>query len=89
MSSFVIANATFQIVKNAFSRNGNAAHQCFRVKNLQQEEVCELVRLWDALSAGTDLGLARLVVADDLNLRDMSQSSVSQSRITAITTIAA
>jgi S-DNA-T family DNA segregation ATPase FtsK/SpoIIIE len=69
MSSFVIANATFQIVKNAFSRNGNAAHQCFRVKNLQQEEVCELVRLWDALSAGTDLGLARLVVADDLNGR--------------------
>ena len=66
MSAFIVANTAFQIIKNAFSRNGNSAHQCFRIKNLLADEIRELVRLWDESAATSGLGSARLVVAEDL-----------------------
>lgn len=65
MSVFVIANTTFQVINSAFSRNPTSEHQCFRVKNLQQEELCELVRLWDLHVPGSPMASVRLVVARD------------------------
>lgn len=63
MSQFVIANTTFQLIKNAFSRNHNVAHQCLRIKNLQDNEICELVRIWDKNVYGTQMAEIQLIVA--------------------------
>jgi hypothetical protein len=65
MSAFVIANTAFQVINSAFSRNPNSEHQCFRIKNLQREELCELVRLWDLHAPGSPMASVRLVVARD------------------------
>jgi S-DNA-T family DNA segregation ATPase FtsK/SpoIIIE len=65
MSAFVIANTAFQVINAAFSRNPSSEHQCFRIKNLQHEELCELVRLWDLYVPGSPMASVRLVVARD------------------------
>jgi hypothetical protein len=65
VSAFVIANTAFQVINSAFSRNQDSEHQCFRIKNLQHEELCELVRLWDLNVPGSPMSAVRLVVARD------------------------
>ena len=66
MSAFVIANTVFEIISNAFSRNDHSAHQCFRIKNLQDAEICRLVGLWDQRVPGSALAGVLLVVAEDI-----------------------
>lgn len=69
MSAFVIANTAFQIINSVFLRNQHSAHQCFRIKNLQEEELSELVRLWDQHVPGSPLATVLLVVAEDVGGR--------------------
>ena len=66
MSAFVIARTALQIIKSAFLRNQNSPHQCFRIKNLQDEEIRVLVGLWDKEAPGTSIDSVSLVVAEDI-----------------------
>lgn len=75
MSAFVIANTAFNIIYSAFTRNFGSLHQCFRIKNLQDDEICELVRLWDLQVPGSSMKDVRLVVARDEALENKLPSS--------------
>ncbi|WP_258909113.1 FtsK/SpoIIIE domain-containing protein [Pseudomonas putida] len=75
MTAFVIANTAFNIIYSAFTRNLGSLHQCFRLKNLQDDEICELVRLWDLHVPGSPMKDVRLVVARDEALESRMPSS--------------
>lgn len=74
MSAFVIANTAFQVINSAFLRNPDAEHQCFRIKNLQREELSELVKLWDRNIPGSPMAAVRLVVARDEGIENIVPS---------------
>lgn len=65
MSAFVIANTALKIIFAVFLRDVSSQHQCFRIKNLQDDELCELVRLWDLQVPNSKLAAVKLVVARD------------------------
>jgi S-DNA-T family DNA segregation ATPase FtsK/SpoIIIE len=69
MSARIIATTVFEIVREALAKNADAKHQCFRIKNLQEEEICELVALWDKRAQTTTLAAVTLIVAEDLGGR--------------------
>lgn len=66
MNEWILASTAFRIVENSFQRNADVKHQCFRIKNLQTDEVAKFVSIWNSEAAKTVLGQARLVVAEDL-----------------------
>lgn len=70
MSAFVIANTAFKLIYSAFTRNVGSLHQCFRLKNLQDDEICALVKLWDLYVPMSPMKEVRLVVARDEALED-------------------
>ena len=46
MTASILAHAILQIIVEAFRRNEEAPHKCFRIMNLQSEEVVALVNIW-------------------------------------------
>lgn len=66
MTASILAHAILQIIVEAFRRNEEAAHKCFRIKNLQSEEVVALVNIWKSTAQGLGLGGVQMVVADNL-----------------------
>jgi energy-coupling factor transporter ATP-binding protein EcfA2 len=66
MTESILAHAIVEIIVEAFRHNEEAAHKCFRIKNLQSEEVVALANIWKGTAQGLGLGGVRMVVADDL-----------------------
>lgn len=66
MIAEILANSTIEIVSHAFRHSPTIAQKCFRIKNLQQDEIVSLVRIWQARSSDLGLTGVRLVVAENL-----------------------
>lgn len=66
MNERILASTAFRIVESSFQRNADVKHKCFRIKNLQADEVAMFVDIWNSESATTALRQARLVIAEDL-----------------------
>jgi S-DNA-T family DNA segregation ATPase FtsK/SpoIIIE len=62
-----IATTAIRIATRALTKDANAAHQCFRIKNLYKNEVIEFVKSWPETALRANLSKVRLVVADNLN----------------------
>ncbi len=64
--SRTLARVATRIATFALTRDRQAAHQCFRIKNLHADEVAQLVSEWPDAARAADLEQVRLVVADSL-----------------------
>lgn len=64
--STTLARVATRIATLALTRDRQAAHQCFRIKNLHADEVVQLVNEWPDAARAADLEQVRLVVADSL-----------------------
>ena len=67
MTSNTLAETAVRLAALVLTRDRSAAHQCFRVKNLYEQEVVEFVGAWPKVAIASGLEKARLVVADSLN----------------------
>lgn len=65
--SRTIARVAAQIAALALSRDRTAKHQCFRVKNLHDQEIIQLVDEWPAIASTAGLESIRLLVTDSLD----------------------
>jgi S-DNA-T family DNA segregation ATPase FtsK/SpoIIIE len=61
-----IAIVAAKIASFALSRDRNAKHQCFRIKNLHDQEIIELVAAWPNIATSVGLDQVRLLVTDSL-----------------------
>lgn len=66
MTASILAHTIVEIIIQAFLRNEDAVHKCFRIKNLQPEEVVALINLWSSIAPELGLGGVRVVVAENL-----------------------
>lgn len=66
MKSCTLARTAIRIASLVLKRDASAAHQCFRVKNLNQDEVVQFVQAWPAAALAVGLAQVRLIVADSL-----------------------
>lgn len=67
--SDILAGAAVRLAIAAFGQQDAGTHPCFRVKNLDHDEVVSFVEAWRRLRDGSSLGHVRLVVAEDLGGR--------------------
>lgn len=65
--SKTLARVATRVAILALMRDRQAAHQCFRIKNLHPDEVAQLVSEWSDAARAADLEQVRLVVADSLS----------------------
>jgi len=65
--SKTIARVAARIAAMALSRDRDAKHQCFRIKNLHAKEIVELVEAWSSIASSADLKEVRLLVTDSLD----------------------
>ena len=65
--SATLARTAIRIATLALKRDASAAHQCFRVKNLNQSEVVQFVQAWPAAARVAGLEQVRLIVANSLD----------------------
>jgi len=65
--SKTIARVAARIAALALSLDRTAKHQCFRIKNLEDQEIIELVEAWPSIASSSDLKKVRLLVTDGLN----------------------
>jgi S-DNA-T family DNA segregation ATPase FtsK/SpoIIIE len=68
MTSNTLAETAVHLASLVLTRY-RAAHQCFRVKNLHEDEVVQFVKAWPDVAKVAGLGNVRLLVADSLNGR--------------------
>lgn len=66
MIAEILALTILRIVSNAFTRDANSEHKCFRIKSLKSEEIVYFSEQWSIYSKSLGLENARLIVADDL-----------------------
>ena len=65
--SKTIATTAISIAIRALTKDVSAAHQCFRIKNLNKTEVLQFVRSWPEAAIKSNLSKVRLVVAENLD----------------------
>jgi len=63
----VIARVAARIAASALSRDRKAKHQCFRIKNLHDKEIIQLVQEWPTIASSAGLEGIRLLVTDSLD----------------------
>jgi S-DNA-T family DNA segregation ATPase FtsK/SpoIIIE len=68
MTSNTLAATAVQLASLVLTRS-REAHQCFRVKNLHENEVVQFVAAWPEAAKATGIEKVRLIVADSLNER--------------------
>lgn len=73
MTAKTLARAAVRLAGCALTRDRNAVHQCFRIKNFNEEEVAEFVSVWDHTRESLALSDVRLIVADSLGGRVPAQ----------------
>ena len=67
MTSNTLAGTAVRLAALVLTRDRSAAHQCFRVKNLHEQEVVQFVGAWPEAANKLGLEKVRLIVADSLN----------------------
>ena len=65
--SSTLAKSAAQIAALVLKRDSSASHQCFRVKNLNPDEVVQFLQAWPKISEASGLAQVRLIVADSLS----------------------
>jgi len=65
--SKTLAKVAARVATLALTRDREAMHQCFRIKNLHADEIVQLVEAWPEAARTARLEQVRLVVADGLN----------------------
>jgi hypothetical protein len=66
MTTEVLALTVFEIISEAFRKNPDTNQKCFRIKNLQPNEIISLISTWKDKPANSPLANVQLIVADDL-----------------------
>lgn len=61
------AHSVIELISQAFQRNPGVAQKCFRIKNLQEDEIVALVNLWQSQSARLGLTSVQLIAAESLD----------------------
>lgn len=65
--SKTLAKVAARVATLALTRDREAMHQCFRIKNLHADEIVQLVEAWPEAARTARLEQVRLVVADGLD----------------------
>ncbi|WP_283188918.1 FtsK/SpoIIIE domain-containing protein [Pseudomonas sp. PMCC200344] len=66
MTTEVLALTVFEIISEAFRKNPDTNQKCFRIKNLQPNEITSLISIWRDKPTTSPLTNVQLIVADDL-----------------------
>lgn len=69
MSSLTLAKTAVRLAGLALTRDRSAAHQCFRVKNFNSDEVVQFVQSWPETAAALSIQNVKLIVADSVDGR--------------------
>ncbi|MFJ2367138.1 FtsK/SpoIIIE domain-containing protein [Pseudomonas sp. NPDC087697] len=67
MTTEVLALTVYEIISEVFLKNPDTNQKCFRVKNLQPDEVRSLISIWREKSQMSNLANVQLIVAEDLD----------------------
>ena len=65
--SKTIAKVAARIAALALSKDKDAKHQCFRIKNLEKNEIIQFIESWGPISKSKGLEKVRILVTDSLD----------------------